>query len=138
MLLPVPGLVSLAREVFPDYLSGASQAALLVSITLWKLSSRQLQHLSKCSTWWLPALCTQSFTASSTSLESFPSAGEGPTEGEFQGMSQAWLIPLPVNRCDEDKFQLCHFLFSLHGFYVQNDSGSMTKPKARGSSDVLV
>lgn len=86
MLLPVPGLVSLAREVFPDCLSGASQAAVLVSITLWKLSSRQLQHLSECSTWWLPALCTQSFTASSTSLESFlPLHWGGSHRGRISG-----------------------------------------------------
>lgn len=114
-------------------------AALSVSITLWKLCSRQLKHLSKCSTWWLPALYTQLFSASTTSVESWPCSGDSPTEAEAQW---GWVRPgslLSVCiHCDEDKFQLCHFLFSLHLSCVQNDSGSMTQPKERGSSDVLV
>lgn len=134
MLLPAPGFVSLAQEVFPDSLSGTREA-LLLSITLWKLFSRQLGHLSKCSTWCLPVLHTQCFAASSPSLESLPSMGKVDLSGNESGLGHSPPCASAVTRTNSTCVISC---FPCVFFCVQDDSGSMTKPKLRGSSDVLV
>lgn len=136
MLLPAPGFISLGQEVFSDELSGTSKAVLLVSITLWKLFSRQLKHLSKCSTWLLPVLyyTMPAPLHLSVSLPVWRITWKMKFSGNESTLYHLSLCTLTMTRMDLSCIISCFpYLFTTA---VKYDSGSMRQPKAKDSIDI--
>lgn len=97
LLLPVPGFVSLAREVFPDYLSGTSSCSLGFHHSLETLLSTaeafvKMLYLVAPSPLYTALFCQHHFSG-----ELALQWGQSHRSWSSVGMSQAWVTPLCVH-----------------------------------------